>query len=133
MFGIGTTELLVIFVVALVVLGPKKLPQAARSLGKAFGEFKRVSNDVKRTIDVEVDRLEKEDADDKARKELRAEDSTPTAKAEEPYPEAKQKANYEPNIVSPVHAEKETQDVAPEAVQTAEADKKPAAGEKAEG
>lgn len=75
MFGIGTTELMIILVVALVVLGPKKLPQVARSLGKAFGEFKRVSTDVKRTIDVEVDRLEREEKDNKAKQELRAEDA----------------------------------------------------------
>lgn len=81
MFGIGTTELMVILVVALVVLGPKKLPQVARSLGKAFGEFKRVSTDVKRTIDVEVDRLEKEDRDQRARQELRGEDAKSKNKA----------------------------------------------------
>jgi len=75
MFGIGTTELMVILVVALVVLGPKKLPQVARSLGKAFGEFKRVSTDVKRTIDVEVDRLERDEKDKKSKEELRAEDA----------------------------------------------------------
>jgi sec-independent protein translocase protein TatB len=91
--GIGTTELVVILVVALVVLGPKKLPQVARSLGKAFGEFKRVSTDVKRTIDTEVDRLEKEDRDEKARGELRSEDAGAGKKAdveegESPEPEA---------------------------------------------
>jgi sec-independent protein translocase protein TatB len=83
MFGIGTTELMIILVVALVVLGPKKLPQVARSLGKAFGEFKRVSTDVKRTIDVEVDRLEREDKDKKAKQELRAEDAGAQKKTEQ--------------------------------------------------
>ena len=39
MFGIGSTELLVILVVALLVLGPKNLPQIARTIGKAMGEF----------------------------------------------------------------------------------------------
>ena len=41
MFGIGPTELLVILVIALLVLGPQRLPDLARSLGKAIGEFKR--------------------------------------------------------------------------------------------
>lgn len=89
MFGIGTTELMVILVVALLVLGPKKLPQVARSLGKAFGEFRRVSTDVKRTIDTEVDRLEKEERDKKARDELRGEDAKARreAGAEDKVPE----------------------------------------------
>jgi Tat protein translocase TatB subunit len=43
MFGIGMPELLVIFVVALVVLGPKRLPEVARTLGKAMAEFRRQS------------------------------------------------------------------------------------------
>ena len=42
MFGIGGTELLVILVVALIVLGPKSVPQIARTLGKAMGEFRKV-------------------------------------------------------------------------------------------
>jgi sec-independent protein translocase protein TatB len=46
MFGIGMTELLVILVVALVVLGPSRLPEVARSLGRALGELKRQSADV---------------------------------------------------------------------------------------
>ncbi len=60
MFGIGTTEILVILVVALIVIGPSKLPEMARTLGKALGEFKRMSSDVKRTIDLEAQRAEKE-------------------------------------------------------------------------
>ena len=74
MFGIGTTELLVILLVALVILGPKKLPQIARSLGKALGEFKRVSTDVKHKIDQEVDNLEREEKTQKAKSELLPED-----------------------------------------------------------
>jgi sec-independent protein translocase protein TatB len=46
MFGIGMTELLVILVVALVVLGPSRLPEVARTLGRALGELKRQSSDV---------------------------------------------------------------------------------------
>lgn len=60
MFGIGTTELLVILVVALIVLGPKNLPKAARTMGKALGEFRRVSTDFQRTINVEMDLEEHE-------------------------------------------------------------------------
>ena len=59
MFGIGGTELLVILVVALIVLGPKSVPQIARTLGKAMGEFRKVSTEFQRTLNTEIE-LEKE-------------------------------------------------------------------------
>lgn len=54
MFGIGMTEMLLIAGLALIVLGPKKLPDLARSLGKGFAEFKRATNELKNTIEVEA-------------------------------------------------------------------------------
>ena len=54
MFGIGSTELLVILVVALIVLGPKSLASVSRSLGRAIGEFRRVSTEFQRTINLEA-------------------------------------------------------------------------------
>lgn len=81
MFGIGSTELVVILVVAVIVIGPRKLPQMAKGLGKAFGEFKRASNDLKRTIDVEVDRIEREEKTQKAKAELLPEDAPAPAAA----------------------------------------------------
>ena len=54
MFGIGMTEMLIIAALALVILGPKKLPDLARSLGKGFAEFKRATNELKSTIDLEI-------------------------------------------------------------------------------
>ena len=47
MFGIGTTELLVIAVLALLVIGPKRLPDLARSLGRGLAEFRRASSDLR--------------------------------------------------------------------------------------
>ncbi len=61
MFGIGTTELLIIILVALVVLGPSKLPEIMKAMGKGIAEFKRLSTDVKSTLDAEVSRAERED------------------------------------------------------------------------
>jgi len=52
---LGTTELLVIAVVALVLFGPRKLPEIGRTVGKALGEFKRASDDFKRTWEYEVE------------------------------------------------------------------------------
>lgn len=50
MFGIGMTEVLVVLVVALLVLGPNKLPELARSLGRGMGEFRRASNDLRNSL-----------------------------------------------------------------------------------
>lgn len=53
MFGIGTPELLLILAVALIVIGPKKLPDLAKSLGRAMGEFKRATSDLKQSLEQE--------------------------------------------------------------------------------
>ena len=55
MFGVGMPELLVILVVALLVLGPKKLPEIARSLGRGMAEFRRASNEFTRTLSASID------------------------------------------------------------------------------
>ena len=52
--GIGMQELILILIIALLVVGPKKLPDLARALGKGFAEFKRAVNDVRHTIDTEI-------------------------------------------------------------------------------
>ena len=54
MFGIGVTELLVILIVALIVFGPNRLPDLARSLGRAMAEFRRASTDLRRSFDEAV-------------------------------------------------------------------------------
>jgi TatA/E family protein of Tat protein translocase len=54
-FGpLGVPEMLLIFVVALLLFGPRKMPQIGKSLGRALGEFRRASNEFKRTIEDEV-------------------------------------------------------------------------------
>lgn len=60
MFGIGSTELIVILIVALIVLGPKNLANVSRVLGKAMGEFRRISTDFQRTLNAEAAQAEEE-------------------------------------------------------------------------
>ncbi len=56
MFGtLGGPELFLIFVVALIVFGPRKLPEIGKSLGKMMGEFRRASNEFRSTIESEVE------------------------------------------------------------------------------
>ena len=54
--GLGTSELVMILIVALVLFGPRKLPQLSRKLGKSLGDFKRASEDFKQTWEREVER-----------------------------------------------------------------------------
>jgi TatA/E family protein of Tat protein translocase len=52
--SIGMPELIIIFVIALIIFGPRKLPELGRSLGKSLNEFKRASNELKNTLDEEI-------------------------------------------------------------------------------
>ena len=80
MFGsIGGTELLLIMVIALIVFGPRKLPQLGRTIGKAMGEFRRASNDFRSTLEQEID------ADDTKREvKPTASESSPPAPDSQP-------------------------------------------------
>lgn len=78
MFGIGSTEFLVILLVALVVLGPKSLASVSRTLGKTMGEFRRVSTDFQRTLNAEVEQEEHLKRKQEAEKEF----FSPEARAE---------------------------------------------------
>jgi TatA/E family protein of Tat protein translocase len=55
MFGsIGVPELIIIFTIALIIFGPRKLPELGRSLGRSLAEFKRASNELRSTLDDEI-------------------------------------------------------------------------------
>ena len=60
MWNLGFPEIIIIFIVALVIFGPRKLPELGRSLGKGLSEFKRASNELKRTWEDEVEAVKHE-------------------------------------------------------------------------
>jgi TatA/E family protein of Tat protein translocase len=52
--SVGVPELIIIFTIALIIFGPRKLPELGKSLGKSLAEFKRASNELKNTLDEEI-------------------------------------------------------------------------------
>ena len=56
MLGIGMQEILIILVVALIVIGPKRLPELARTLGKGFAEFRKAADDLQETVRKDLER-----------------------------------------------------------------------------
>lgn len=58
--SIGVPEMIFVFVLALLIFGPRKLPELGRNLGKALTEFRRASNELRSTVEDEMRNLEKE-------------------------------------------------------------------------
>ncbi len=61
MFGIGLPELILIFVLALLVLGPQRLPEVARMVGRAYAQLRRASEEFQRTIQRDIAALERQE------------------------------------------------------------------------
>jgi TatA/E family protein of Tat protein translocase len=72
MFGnIGLPELLIILVIALLIFGPKKLPEVGRSLGRAIREFRRTSDEIKEKIEQEIQAEELKDIHEDIKKDIK--------------------------------------------------------------
>lgn len=89
MFGIGMPEMLLILAVALIVIGPKKLPDLARSLGKALGEFKKATSDLKDSIQFDTELKEVKTAFDDLNQTPEEPSGQEDQEAVPPSPEAK--------------------------------------------
>ena len=87
MFGsIGGPELIIIFVVALLIFGPRKLPDLGRAIGRGMAEFRKAASDLRQTLDTEVARDESSRAGattGKAEKEIGAGDDADAGKQTE--------------------------------------------------
>src|SRR5688500_4543604 len=75
--SVGMPELVIILVIALIIFGPRKLPELGRSLGKSIGEFRKASNELKSTLEEEI-RVEEQK---EQRAKLEAEQATAVAGA----------------------------------------------------
>ncbi len=82
MFGLGIPELVVIFVIALIVFGPKKLPDLGKALGRGLAEFKRATQDVKESIESEVRNAERSIDMEKIRQDVEGTEKENTEQAE---------------------------------------------------
>jgi TatA/E family protein of Tat protein translocase len=80
--NLGIPELVIILVIALIVFGPRKLPELGRSLGKSIGEFRKASNELKQTLDDEIRMEEQKDQ----RAKVEAEQASAVSQAEASAP-----------------------------------------------
>jgi Tat protein translocase TatB subunit len=89
MFGLGLPEIVIILIVALLVVGPAKLPELAKTLGKAFNDFRKMADEVKETFDEDVVK------EDEAPKKI-PETKEPQETAEDHVPTTQETAKNEP-------------------------------------
>jgi sec-independent protein translocase protein TatB len=112
MFGIGMPELILILVIALIVIGPKKLPDLAKSMGRAMREFKKATNEFKENLQIDEDLTDVKKAFDGLGKDIKDSVST-TETAEFQRPEASQTPEDKTDDKT-VASEKETGEADPD-------------------
>lgn len=106
--SLGLPEILFILVLALLVFGPKRLPKVGRTLGKALGEFRRATSDLKQTIDREINTVDVKDEPAPRRPKLAAVEPPEPVEAEtesepetEPEPDRDGEADAAPSPDAP--------------------------------
>lgn len=85
MFGIGTSEILIILIIALLVLGPKEIPKIARTIGRGLRELERAKDDLKESIEFEANREEEDEKKkaSEAKAESKKDDAKPSEKLDQ--------------------------------------------------
>lgn len=96
MFGIGMPEMLLILAVALIVIGPKKLPDLARSLGKAMGEFKKATSELKESIQIDSELKEVKTTFDEIDRDLKKTSSSSADNGDTTPPDTGAQAQADP-------------------------------------
>ncbi len=87
MFGsIGMPELIIILVIALIIFGPRKLPELGKSLGRSINEFKRASTDLQNTLEQEIRLEDQKEKQEKEKQEKERDRFSAPPPADEPSP-----------------------------------------------
>ncbi|MDP1568895.1 MAG: TatA/E family twin arginine-targeting protein translocase [Vicinamibacterales bacterium] len=81
---VGMPELVIILVIALIIFGPRKLPELGKSLGRSLNEFKRASHDLQNSLEQEIKLEEQKEAREKAAQTTEAPKAAEAPKADEP-------------------------------------------------
>jgi Tat protein translocase TatB subunit len=108
MFGMGMPEILLILAIALIVIGPKKLPDLAKSLGRAMNEFKHAANEFKDSMDLDNDIREVKKSFDDVEAELKKKTAVEIKPESAPPQDAEAQATDDQILVKPVDTALET-------------------------